>query len=65
MQITLNGQTKEISAQNIQALVSELRLDNVALVAEHNGEIARKENWSKIQLKENDNLELIKFCGGG
>jgi thiamine biosynthesis protein ThiS len=65
MQITLNGQTKEISARNVQALVAELNLDNIALVAEHNGIILQKEDWAKAPLKENDNLELIKFCGGG
>jgi thiamine biosynthesis protein ThiS len=65
MNITLNGQTKEISARNVQALVAELNLDNIALVAEHNGVILQKKDWAKIALAENDNLELIKFCGGG
>jgi sulfur carrier protein len=65
MNITLNGQTKEISAANVQDLVAELKLDNIALVAEHNGVILRKEDWTKIPLQENDQLELIKFCGGG
>jgi thiamine biosynthesis protein ThiS len=65
MNITLNGQAREISAVNVQDLVAELKLDNIALVAEHNGVILRKEDWTKITLAENDQLELIKFCGGG
>jgi len=65
MQIILNGQNQEISARDIQSLVTELKLDNVALVAEHNDVVLRREDWEKIQLKENDRLELIKFCGGG
>ncbi|MDR1114454.1 MAG: sulfur carrier protein ThiS [Candidatus Margulisbacteria bacterium] len=65
MNITLNGQTKEISVANVQDLVAELKLDNIALVAEHNGVILRKEDWAKTPLQENDQLELIKFCGGG
>ena len=65
MQIILNGQTKNISAQNVQALVAELGMENIAIVAEHNGVILQKEDWMKISLKEKDKLELIKFCGGG
>ena len=65
MQIILNGQSKEITAQNVQALAAELGMENIAIVAEYNGVILRKEDWTKTALKENDKLELIKFCGGG
>ena len=65
MRIFLNGQAKETSAQDVQSLVAELKLDNIALVAEHNDTILPKEDWPKVCLKENDKLELIKFCGGG
>ncbi|GBR72845.1 thiamine biosynthesis protein ThiS [Candidatus Termititenax aidoneus] len=65
MNIILNGQPAEISAANVQDLVAELKLDNIALVAEHNDIILRQEDWVKIPLQENDRLELIKFCGGG
>jgi sulfur carrier protein len=65
MQIILNGQSKEITVPNVQTLVTELGMENVAIVAEHNGVILRKEDWAKTKLTENDKLELIKFCGGG
>ncbi|MDR2431706.1 MAG: sulfur carrier protein ThiS [Candidatus Margulisbacteria bacterium] len=66
MQITLNGQKKEIAENlTVQALVAELDLEKTALVAELNGVILRQEDWAKIRLQENDKLELIKFCGGG
>jgi sulfur carrier protein len=65
MNIVLNGQPTEIAAANVQDLIAELKLDNIALVAEHNGIILRKEDWAKIPLQKNDRLELIKFCGGG
>ena len=66
MQIILNGQNKEISAGlTVQKLVTELGLENTAIVAEHNENILQKEEWGKIILAENDRLELIKFCGGG
>ncbi|MDR1453233.1 MAG: sulfur carrier protein ThiS [Candidatus Margulisbacteria bacterium] len=65
MNIILNGQAAEISAQNVQDLVAELKLDNIALVAEHNGSILQKADWAKTRLQENDRVELIKFCGGG
>jgi sulfur carrier protein len=66
VQITLNGQKKEIAENlTVQALVAELDLEKTALVAELNGVILRQEDWAKIRLQENDKLELIKFCGGG
>lgn len=66
MQIILNGQPQEITAGlTVQKLVTKLGLENTAIVAEHNENILQKEDWDKINLKENDKIELIKFCGGG
>ncbi|MFO7154969.1 MAG: sulfur carrier protein ThiS [Caldicoprobacter oshimai] len=34
-------------------------------MVEHNYRIVRSEEWQNIVLKENDNLEILKFVGGG
>lgn len=35
------------------------------VVLEYNGEICQNENWSLIQLKSNDQIELVTIVGGG
>ena len=35
------------------------------IIVEHNHNIIPKGEWSNIPLKENDNIEIISFVGGG
>jgi len=40
-------------------------LEPERIVVEHNFNIVRREDWDKVVLKENDNLEFLRFVGGG
>ena len=66
MNLKLNGKTVE-TKENIclyDFLVS-MQLELERLVVELNFEIAPKESWKDIILKENDNIEVLRFVGGG
>lgn len=66
MQIVLNG--KKVEAEDGASLTELLRMKGLEpdrVVVEVNFEIAKKEDWDKIVLKENDNLEVLRFVGGG
>jgi len=64
--IYLNG--KEIRDNNfktLQELVNSknLKTENVVILV--NDEIVKKEQWQNYKLKDNDNIEIIGFVGGG
>ena len=66
MKIRLNAKRIEINDNtNIYELLQREEFDSHSLVVEYNFEIIPKEKWSNIVLKENDNLEVLKFIGGG
>jgi len=65
--LRLNGKTVEIKEENMSLydfLVSK-QFELERLVVELNLEIAPKERWREIILKENDTIEVLRFVGGG
>ena len=65
MQITINGQLKQMTAANIHETVALLCKNPQHVLAELNGSIIAKENWSTTVLKDGDTIELVTFVGGG
>lgn len=66
MKIFLNGKETEISEGIILTdLLKEKGLEPERVVVEYNRNIAGKEEWDNIVLKENDTLEVLRFVGGG
>lgn len=66
MQITLNGKNVAIKPQI--SLLDVLKMQGFELerlVIEHNFEIVKKEAWGNVVLEPNDNLEVLRFVGGG
>lgn len=66
MNITINGKVETLE-ENTTILdfikLKGLNPENVAV--EYNLNIVKNEEWSKTILKENDNLEVLSFVGGG
>lgn len=66
MKMTVNGKDYECEqGTTLLALVKELKLDESALVAEHNREVVPSVDFSSVVLKEADRVELIEFVAGG
>lgn len=66
MRVTLNGKEIEIGSGTVLIdLLKEKGLEPERVVVEYNYDISTKEEWGNIILKENDNLEVLKFVGGG
>lgn len=62
----LNG--KEVALEKektIAQLLSENKVNENRVVVELNKEIIVKEDFSKINLKDDDTVEVISFVGGG
>jgi thiamine biosynthesis protein ThiS len=66
MNIWLNGEAKELSAPcTLLKLVQDLGLDPQWVVAEHNLQVPNRTSWDEIQLCDEDQVELVRFMGGG
>lgn len=66
MQIIVNGKNEEVQTGiSLMDYILSRRIEPEKAVVEYNFEIAGKEEWSKITLKQNDNLEILRFVGGG
>lgn len=65
MKITVNGNLEEILPCSILAFVRSKGLCGDGVVVEHNYHIVKEDQWDTIQLKEDDNLEILSFVGGG
>lgn len=66
MNITLNGKKTELEKPlSLMELLSIKGLDPQKVVIEYNFQVLGKEEWGSTILKENDNLEVLRFVGGG
>ena len=63
--ITVNGQSLESSAGTLLALLEELSLKGVPLVAEVDGAIIKPEDFALTTIRGGERIELVRFVGGG
>ena len=66
MKLKINGKDVSVSSKKtLGELLLEKGLHPERIVVEHNLKIVPKEEWAKIPLSENDNIEIVSFVGGG
>ncbi len=66
MQILCNGQQREISGDDsLSALLDSLALPADSVVAEINTIIIDRDQYETTLLVDGDQVELIRFVGGG
>lgn len=66
MDIRLNGKRTPVAESiTIGELIRAKDLDTATVVVEHNRTIIPAKDWGRVNLKDNDNLEILGFVGGG
>ena len=66
MKIKINGQEKLLPKTcSVQELLLSLKLNTELIAVEKNKKILDKNVYGKTILKNGDNLEIIRFLGGG
>ena len=65
LRIHVNGDTRDVAARTILALVDELALDPRKVAVERNLEIVPRSLHAQTALAEGDRIELVQFVGGG
>tara|TARA_A100001015_G_scaffold209830_1_gene235019 strand:+ start:3585 stop:3788 length:204 start_codon:yes stop_codon:yes gene_type:complete len=64
--IQLNGKKVVIKSNySILDLLKKYKLVNKKVAIEHNGTIVPKTSYKKKYLKDNDQVEIVHFIGGG
>lgn len=66
MNITLNGKQKNLpSAHTLTQLLADLELPAKTIVVELNTIIIQPDSYEITKLSEGDQVEIIRFVGGG
>ena len=66
MIIKINGDEHVVEGEpSIHELVAGKGMDPGKVVVEHNYNIPPREKWHEITVKEDDNIEIVSFVGGG
>jgi sulfur carrier protein len=65
MRIQVNGDTREVAAQTVLALVEELGFDVRKVAVERNLAIVPRSLHAETVLEDGDRIELVQFVGGG
>ena len=64
--IKLNGEERAFDQNtNILSLLNTLNIPSQKVVVERNGEIIPKDDIEDIVLEDGDELDVIRFVGGG
>ncbi len=67
--LKINGQERGFAPHEmpatLAALLQVLGVEAAAVVAEVDGQIVRREDYGRTTLKAGQQIELIKFMGGG
>jgi len=69
MKLQINGDVREFGSApvpfTLAALVESLGMKSDRVAVELNRDIAPRDRWSDIALKDGDQLEIVHFVGGG
>ena len=66
MKIKVNGEETQIEKDlTILMLLERLVIDPHTVVVEYNYQVPLRETWGEMMLQEGDNIEIVRFMGGG
>lgn len=66
MDIHVNGAPQAVAAETtVQTLLASLGLDEKTVVVLRNDEVVTMDQFGETNLSEGDQIELVRFVGGG
>jgi thiamine biosynthesis protein ThiS len=64
--VTINGESREVPEKlTLKELLRFLNLKEERVAIERNREIVSREAWEQVQVEPGDQLEIVRFVGGG
>ena len=65
MRVTVNGEQREIAADHVDALLSELEYEGTHFAIALNYDVLPRSAWAQTQLQPGDEIEIITPRQGG
>jgi thiamine biosynthesis protein ThiS len=66
MKLIINGEERTFEGPlTLQGLIEQLGMKSDRVAVELNREIAQRSQWTNMELKDGDQLEIVHFVGGG
>ncbi len=65
MRISINGDIKETKQRTVAGLLEELGITTGMVAVEVNLKVVKKSDHMNTALKDGDQVEIVKFVGGG
>lgn len=65
VEIQLNGEKRQLTSAQLADLIAELNLSQQAIAVAVNRQIIPKSQWAEHQLREQDNVDVVRAIGGG
>jgi sulfur carrier protein len=65
MRVTVNGEARDVTADSVAALLSELEYDGSHFAIALNYDVVPKSRWAETVLKSGDEIEIITPRQGG
>ncbi len=65
MQLTVNGETRNVSAATLADLLAELDYEGPWLATARNGEVVHRDERGDCRLRHGDRIEILSPMQGG
>ncbi len=65
MRVTVNGESREIAAQSVDALLRELDYEGTHFAIALNYDVVPRSRWAETRLSSGDEIEIITPRQGG
>ena len=65
MQVTVNGERRDVTASRVDALLAELEYEGTHFAVALNYDVVPKSRWAETALKAGDEIEIITPRQGG
>ncbi len=65
MQVTVNGERRDVAAARVDALLAELEYEGTHFAIALNYDVVPKSRWAETALKAGDEIEIITPRQGG
>ncbi len=65
MRVIVNGESREIASESVDALLAELENEGTHFAIALNYDVVRKSRWAETRLKAGDEIEIITPRQGG
>ncbi|WP_096439902.1 sulfur carrier protein ThiS [Alteribacter populi] len=65
MRLFINGEEHHLEVTSLSEIISHFQLEPKLVVAEVDGNIVDRDDWSDTTTKADMKIELVQFIGGG